>query len=193
MSFFESHSMPPVLPGLKVLAAVAALSFAHLAHADEPWVETGSLDFGTGASVRMLRLGVQKDMHKDWLQSNGNHVGMYWDFSLAQWRGNRHRDVPGQHQNITVIGATPTFRWQSDSRKGWFGELGIGYFLMSELYNNDSNRLSTAFQFGDHLGIGYKFDNKWEVVAKIQHFSNASIKKPNSGVNFAQVKVVRPF
>lgn len=185
--------MSSVITSSKFLLASFTLLFVQLAHAAEPWVETGSLEFGTGASVKMVRLGVQKDLHKEWLQSNGNHVNMYWDFSLAQWRGNRYQNVRGQHQNIYAIGATPTFRWQADNRRGLFGEFGIGYFLMSELYNNDSNRLSTAFQFGDHLGIGYAFANKWQVALQVQHFSNAAIKKPNSGVNFAQVKLTRPF
>ncbi len=64
---------------------------------------------------------------------------------------------------------------------------------VSELYNNDNNKLSTAFQFGDHLGAGYVFNNGWELGMKLQHFSNGGIKKPNSGVNFITVKLARPF
>ena len=172
---------------------LAALVVTQSAQAGEHWLDTASVEAGTGASVQMIRFGVQHDMNEEWFKSNGNHLTLVWDFSVAQWRGNAYRNVPGQHQNITVIGATPTFRWEKDNKQGWFGELGIGYHLFSELYNNDSNRLSTAFQFGDHFGIGYVFDNKWEATAKIQHYSNASIKKPNSGVNFFQLKLARPF
>lgn len=185
--------MSSVFTRWKFLFAGFSFLLAHAAYADEPWLDSGSLEIGTGASVKMWRVGVQKDLHKQWLQSNGNHVGLYWDFSLAQWRGSRYQNVPGQHQDLYVIGATPTLRWQADSRQGWFGEFGVGYFLTSTLYNNDSNRLSTAFQFGDHLGLGYAFANKWELALKVQHFSNAAIKKPNSGVNFAQLKLTRPF
>jgi lipid A 3-O-deacylase len=177
----------------KYWAALTVLVVAQSAQADDKWLDSASVDIGTGASVRMIRFGVQHDMNEEWLKSNGNHITLVWDFSIAQWRGNAHRNVPGQHQNITVIGATPTFRWEKDNKQGWFGELGIGYHLFSELYNNDSNRLSTAFQFGDHFGIGYVFDNKWEATAKVQHYSNASIKKPNSGVNFFQLKLARSF
>jgi hypothetical protein len=178
---------------MKFGAALTVLVVTQSAQAADKWLDTASVDVGTGASVQMIRFGVQHDMNEEWFKSNGNHITMVWDFSIAQWRGNAYRNVAGQHQNITVIGATPTFRWQMDNKKGWFGELGIGYHLFSELYNNDSNRLSTAFQFGDHLGIGYVFDNKWEATAKLQHYSNASIKKPNSGVNFFQLKLARPF
>jgi hypothetical protein len=37
------------------------------------------------------------------------------------------------------------------------------------------------------------FDNKWEVSAKIQHFSNGGIKEPNSGVNYGVVKAAYHF
>ena len=36
----------------------------------------------------------------------------------------------------------------------------------------------------DHLGVGYVTQSKWDLGLKIQHYSNASIKRPNSGANF---------
>jgi len=72
--------------------------------------------------------------------------------------------------------------------RGFYMEGGIGFHRLSDLYNNDGRRLSTLFQFGDHIGAGYIFDNKWEIGAKIQHFSNGGYRKPNSGVNFIEVK-----
>jgi lipid A 3-O-deacylase len=161
--------------------------------AEDNWFDSASVEFGQGAKVSMVRGAVQKDWHKEWFKSNGTHLGAYWDFSVSAWHGTAYRNVAGQKQNLMTIGAVPTFRYQNDSGKGWFLEAGVGYFLLSELYNNDSNRLSTAFQFGDHLGAGYVFDNKWQATAKIQHFSNGSIKRPNSGVNFAIIQLTRPF
>lgn len=152
-----------------------------------------SLEAGGGAKVQMLRVAVQKYWTRKYFQSNGTHIGAYWDFSLAQWRGNAYKDVDGQHQNITNIGVTPVLRFQSDSLKGWYVEGGIGFNLLSERYDNDSNFLSTNYQFGDHVGVGYVFDNKWELGMKLQHFSNGGFKKPNSGVNFLLVKLARPF
>jgi lipid A 3-O-deacylase len=155
--------------------------------------EKMSIEVGGGPKVQKVRVGVQWDWEKRWFQSNGRHLGAFNDLNIAQWRGNAYRNVPGVHQNLTVIGFTPTFRYQRDDKKGWFGEIGIGYHLFSELYNNDDNRLSTAFQFGDHFGGGYAFDNGWEATFKVQHYSNASIKRPNSGANFLVLKVARPF
>lgn len=173
--------------------AAASAALAPAANAADKLVDHASLEIGGGAKVQMVRIGVQSDWRRRWFQGNGWHLGGYWDASLAQWRGNAYRDVDGQHQNITNIGLTPVFRYQRDDLKGWYGEGGIGVNLISELYNNDSNRLSTAFQFGDHIGAGYVFNNGWEAGMKIQHFSNGGFKKPNSGVNFLVLKVSRSF
>lgn len=177
---------------LKTIPMLAALLISVPAFA-EGWIDQVSVEIGGGPSVQKIRFGARHTMDKRFFDSNGTHVGTYWDFSIAQWRGNAYRDVKGQHQNITVIGATPVFRFQRNDKKGYFAELGIGYHLFSELYNNDDNRLSTAFQFGDHIGAGYAFQNGAEVTFKIQHYSNASIKRPNSGANFLMFKVATPF
>lgn len=177
MKIFALAVLTTLLPSLAAAATVDGIS----------------LEAGGGAKVQMLRVAVQKNWARKYFQSNGTHVGAYWDFSLAQWRGNAYKDVDGQHQNITNIAVTPVLRFQSDDLKGWYAEAGIGLNLMSERYDNDSNFLSTAYQFGDHLGVGYVFDNKWELGMKLQHFSNGGFKKPNSGVNFLLVKLARPF
>ena len=64
---------------------------------------------------------------------------------------------------------------------------------LSKFYNNDGHRLSTLFEFGDHIGIGYVFKNHWEIGAKIEHFSNGGYSEPNSGVNFFDVRTIYHF
>ena len=156
-------------------------------------LDNASLEFGTGARVRMVRLAVQSDFESKWFVGNGRHLSGYWDASLAQWRGSAYQNIKGQHQNITNIGLKPVFRYQRDDGMGWYAEGGIGVNLLSERYDNDDNRLSTLFQFSDHIGGGYVFPNQWEVGMKIEHFSNGGIKSPNSGANFLMLKVARPF
>jgi lipid A 3-O-deacylase len=177
----------------KSVAAAAALMVTQAGFAADTLVDSASFEFGTGSKVKMVRFGAQADWSKRWFESNGTHLSGYWDASLAQWRGTAYRNQPGQNQNITNVGFTPVLRFQRDDKKGWYVEGGIGLNLLSDLYDNDDNRLSTRFQFGDHIGAGYVFDNKWEIGAKIQHFSNGGYKKPNSGVNFLQVKASYHF
>ncbi|MFL6707469.1 MAG: acyloxyacyl hydrolase [Massilia sp.] len=181
----------------RILARSALVLGAALAcqsvFAADTLADSAALEVGAGSKVQMIRLSAQKNWDRAWFESNGTHLSGYWDANIAQWRGNAYRGVPGDHENITVINLTPVFRFEASDKKGWYGEGGIGVSLFSKLYNNDDNRLSTAFQFGDHLGAGYVFANKWEIGAKIQHYSNGGFKKPNSGVNWFVLKVARPF
>lgn len=39
-------------------------------------------------------------------------------------------------------------------------------------------------QFTSLIGVGYWFDNGWEVGARIQHISNARLYEPNPDINF---------
>ena len=156
-------------------------------------IDSASLEYGSTSKARIARLGVQKQWEKRWFVSNGTHLSGYWDLSLAQWRATAHRNIPGERQDITNLGFTPVFRFQSDNKLGWYAEGGIGLNLLSERYDNDGSELSTHFQFGDHIGTGYVFANGWDVGMKIQHFSNGGFKKPNGGVNFLILKAARAF
>lgn len=175
---------------LMKISAVLALLASTSAFAG---IDSAALEVGAGARVQMVRASVQKSWSRPMWQSNGTHIAGHWDYSIAHWRGTAYRNVRGDHQNLTDIGVTPTFRFQRDSAQGWYLEGAIGVHLLSELYNNDGNRLSTAFQFGDHVGVGYVFPSGWDAAVKVQHFSNGSIKRPNSGANFLVLRVARPF
>lgn len=174
----------------KSLIAGLALTAAHSAVLA---IDAVSFEVATGDQVKMVRLGLQSDWEHRWFQSNGTHLGGFWDLSLAQWRGTQYQNIPGATQNITSIGLTPVFRFQQDSKKGLYAEAGIGIHLLSELYDNNNSHLSTSFQFGDEVGVGYVFNNKLDIGLKLQHFSNGGIKKPNDGVNFASIRARYSF
>lgn len=156
-------------------------------------VDGASLEMGGGNEVRMVRLGVQSNWQQRWFESNGSHVGAFWNAAVFHWRGNAYRGVAGQRQNITGIGVMPVFRLRSDSLTGWYAEGGIGVNLLTGLYENNGDQLSTRFQFNDQLGAGYVFKNGWDAGVKFEHFSNGGIKKPNSGVNFLLFRLARQF
>jgi hypothetical protein len=173
-----------------VIAAIAASALEITPSASA--ADSVSGEFATGNKTKMIRLGAQWNWEKSWFRSNGTQLGGYWDLTLADWRGTRYRNTD-QTQNIVDIGITPVFRFQASSRKGMYGEAGVGAHLMSHVYNNNGRRLSTAFEFGDHLAAGYVFTNGLDVGLKVQHFSNGGIKQPNNGVNFAVIRLAYPF
>jgi len=178
------------------LAALCAAVFAPSAFAQSNvgngYVDSMSVEYGTGPQQRMVRLAVQSDWDKQWFASNGRHLSGYWEANLGLWRLNAYDNVRGRNKNIGTIGLTPVFRYQNDNKLGLYGEIGIGINLFSSLYKNEDKVLSTAFQFGDHLGIGYT-TAKWDFGLKYQHYSNASIKSPNAGANWFIAKAAYRF
>ena len=147
-----------------------------------------ALEIGRGDGTDMGRVAVQWGWNKRWFEGGDWHLGGYWDLGLGYWRGD---DVlPGQNDDIAEIGFTPVFRFQRNSLAGPYFEGGIGAHLLSRTQIGDK-RFSTKFQFGDHLGLGYRFGAKgaWDLGYRFQHLSNGSIKKPNDGINFHQVRL----
>ncbi|OGB22045.1 MAG: hypothetical protein A3I66_19290 [Burkholderiales bacterium RIFCSPLOWO2_02_FULL_57_36] len=151
-------------------------------------IDSASLEFGTGNRTDVTRVGLQWSWDRQWRKRNGTHIGAYWDLSLAEWRGNRFQNQPGNTQRFMAIGITPVFHLQNDDLTGLYSEAGVGLQHLFETYDNNGRRLSTNFQFASHLGIGYVFRNKLDLGMRIQHFSNGGIKKPNGGVNFIVVR-----
>jgi len=176
-----------------MLAAAAVLLAAQSASAFD--VDTAYGEYASASKVKMLRLGATRDFKPEWrwFSSNGTHVTGYWDASIGYWEGRQYRNVPGARQHIVDVGFTPVFRFENTSKRGFYLEGGIGAHLMSRTYDNNEDRLSTAFQFGDHIGVGYVFDNRLDIALKFQHFSNGGVKKPNSGVDYAVLKAAYRF
>jgi lipid A 3-O-deacylase len=165
---------------LSSLAAAAALFAAQAGHAQSTGlVDSVSVEAGGGEHMQLVRFAAQKDWNQNWLPYGGYHLSGYWDANVAYWRANRWLDVPGNHKNLAVIGITPVFRWEADDKLGFYADAGIGAALFSSVYRNTHRPLSTA--------------DKWEVGARIQHYSNGGIKHPNGGVNLAVLKVAYHF
>jgi lipid A 3-O-deacylase len=173
-------------------ASGAGVLLAALSSAPALALDGLAIELGRGEGVDRARVGLQWDWNRQLLKFSDWHLGGYWDASLAQWHDGEVR--PGQNDSITDLGFTPVFRVQANSLTGPYFEAGIGLHLLSHTQIGDK-RLSTAFQFGDHLGFGYRFGAKsaFDVGYLFQHHSNASIKRPNPGINFHQVRLQYHF
>ena len=172
--------------------AYIALALSALAGAPAHAVDGVSVVVGGGDGVDMGRVGVQWDWKKRWFQGANWHLGGYWDAAIGYW----HRgDVrPGEHDEIVDLGLTPVFRIQPNALAGPYVEAGIGFHVLSHTSIGD-RRMSTAFQFGDHIGVGYRFGARgaFDLGYRLQHHSNASIKRPNPGINFHQIRLQYNF
>jgi hypothetical protein len=157
------------------------------------WAIDGfAVEVGQDRKTDMARIAAQWQWSKRWLQGQAWHVGGYWDLSVAQWE--RDQATPGDRKQVTEIGLTPVFRLQGNDLRGLYLEGGIGAHLLSATQLGDK-RFSTAFQFGEHLGFGYRFGVRgaMDVSYRYQHLSNADIKKPNDGINAHQLRLLYWF
>jgi opacity protein-like surface antigen len=144
-----------------------------------------------GSGTEMIRAAAQWDWNRRWLQGKEWHVGGFWNVGAGYWQ----RDAtPGQNGELYEIGVTPVFRLQGNELAGPYVEAGVGAHLLSETSLGD-RRFSTSFQFGSHLGVGYRFGARqaFDLSYSYQHLSNADIKKPNDGIDFHQVRLQYHF
>lgn len=174
---------------IKVMS-VSALTIALLPHAHA--VDSSSVEFATGNKTQFVRVGAQWNWQNKWFESDGRHIGAYWDGIISEWQQNDYQRT-GANQRLTDIGITPVFRYQSDDKKGVYAEAGIGMHYLSKIYDNNGRTFSTNFQFGDHIGVGYVTDNGLDFALKVQHFSNGAIKHPNPGANFVVIKMAYKY
>lgn len=155
-------------------------------------VDGVAFEAGRGEGVSRGRAAIQWDWKKQWFRGSTWHLGGYWDLSMGYWRDGSV--APGQNDDIVDVGITPVFRIQPNALKGPYVEAGIGAHLLSHSSIGDK-RLSTSFQFGDHIGIGYRFGDRgaFDLGYRFQHHSNAGSKRPNPGINFHQVRMQYHF
>lgn len=139
-------------------------------------VDSLSAELGRGTrGVDEWRIGVQWVQKPKWLEDT--LMRLYWNAALGAWES----DIG----TVQELGLTPTFRYGRE--RGAYFDVGIGFHVLSEKRISSQIEFSTKFQFGDHLGIGYRFE-RYDVSMRLQHLSNAGIRNPNPGINFLQVR-----
>jgi len=123
----------------------------------------------------------------DWKSSGGGWTG-YTELLVGVWSA---KAVGGGRDQFAHIALSPIFRYHFDSGNSpVFFEGGIGLSLTSPKYLTPTKTFSTSFNFVDTLGVGYSFgpNRNQAVTLRLQHISNASIKKPNPGEEFLQLR-----
>lgn len=138
-------------------------------------------------------LGVLLPWH-DWSYPLGSgRITGYWDISASDWSA----IFRGDRKNTWVIAAKPSLRWRPhQGQSPFFVEAGLGVSLATNhIYRTDTKDFSTRINFATHLGIGYLFGEQQlnEVSLRLEHHSNAGIKRPNPGENFLQLRYARRF
>lgn len=118
----------------------------------------------------------------------GGQLTGYWDLYASRWS---YDGLAGQREHLSLIGLTPTLRLRMDEgRSAWFWEGGVGLTVADKRYEIPNRTFSTRANFASHLGLGVSLgeQRQHDLVLRVQHVSNAGIKKPNPGENFVQLR-----
>ena len=160
---------------MKKIFAVLAVFLSLPAHA----LDGVFGEFGPGdRDASIIRAGVVANHDLRWLPAR---VRLYWELSIAQWD-----TQPG---SVNELALTPVFRYARAGR-GPYVEGAIGLHFLSTTSVHRDAPFSTHFQFGDHVGVGYRFA-KYDLGMRLQHLSNAGLRNPNPGINFLLIRIAR--
>ena len=149
--------------------------------------ETVAVEVGYGQDVRVQSLEFDFDCPTCRLAAP-EHTSLAWEFAAQAMQGHRPNEA---NDNLFALGAMPLVRYSWPERNGGiFVEDGVGVHLVSHTRLYNERELSTAFQFGELLGVGLRFcgRNICEAGIRLQHMSNANIKRPNDGVTFPAIR-----
>ena len=141
-------------------------------------VQSVSAETGRGThDVDLWRFGAQWAEHPHWLEQS--RWTLYWDLTYGGWQGNAG--------NVHDVGLTPVFRY-AQAPRGPYLEGAIGLHLLTDEHISRRLDFSTHFQFGDHIGAGYRLE-RYDFSVRLQHLSNGGMRNPNPGINFLVVRV----
>jgi lipid A 3-O-deacylase len=173
-----------ILAGLLWIAATSPSAYA---------IDSVALGVGKSDGADLVRIAAQQNWQRTWTLRNFT-VTAFWDYAVGYWRAEQ---LGEGKRDIIDVGVTPVFRLSYDKldRVLPYLEAGIGVHLLSHTVNSEKIKLSTAFQFGDQIGAGLRFGPhyQYDLSYRFQHLSNASIKTPNDGANYHQLRFTYHF
>ena len=141
----------------------------------------------SGMELASVGLQLPWAWRRPWL---GGELSGLWDAHVARWHVSAASGGPGRRQ-WTQLALVPTLRLRFDGgRSPWFVEGGIGLSVIDGHVQTRDERFSTRFNFTDHLGVGVNLGNHWQhqLLLAVRHVSNGSIRKPNPGESFLQLR-----
>lgn len=154
-----------------------------------------ALSSGQGIhSITPYRFAFSWDFGSLWEPQIGWALRGVWETSIGIWDGPERSNLTANRPcNLALTTTGPMLKWQK--RHPWsrtsivpYSEIGVGLSWLSEK-EIQGRILSLHFQFEDKAGIGFRFgqNQQYDLSLRAYHYSNASLKRPNSGVNLAMV------
>ena len=126
--------------------------------------------------IDIFRAGLVKDWNVQWLQNATGYVTGYFELSYNHWEDGG--------DTTHGVALSPVFQYAfNPGEDGWYPyiEGGVGVAYIDEYFIGTRN-LSSNLQFEDRIGVGFRF-NSLDLSFRYMHYSNASLKEPNDGID----------
>ena len=142
------------------------------------YVDAATLSLGESRDgIKIYRLGLRKDFNSRWLESSVGYLSGYYELSVNYWKGKS-----SNNKNNYGIALSPVFNYYFNMGEiKPYLEAGIGVSLFKNKMI-DGRNLATNFLFEDRIGVGARVGN-FDFSFRFMHYSNASIKAPNMGID----------
>ncbi|MCF8113962.1 MAG: acyloxyacyl hydrolase [Desulfotignum sp.] len=127
-------------------------------------------------NIDIFRLGVQKKFSTQWFETHMGSLSGYFELSYNRWEKSG--------KQIHGAAFSPVFAYYFNTGSSAvtpYVEGGIGAAYIDD-YKIDGRNLSTSFQFEDRISLGVII-NQIDLKLGYMHYSNASIKSPNDGID----------
>lgn len=145
-----------------------------------------SLHYGIGDHYQRLTLNYETPSIWTYQFGGWGRLDLTPEFGASYWWADGGRSP----SSVWQLNAIPMFRWWTGER--FYLEAGIGATVFSRTRFADEN-ISTAFQFGDHVGMGLLLTPNNRIGVRYSHFSNSRIKRPNPGLDMLQLTYTYQF
>ena len=150
------------------------------------------LQAGGGQNVDAASIGVQWPWA--WRTAAlGGEFGARTELFGSVWRA---QAVGGGRETFVQLGLVPLLRYRfAEGRSPWFLEGGIGLSVTDKRFVTRSREFGSSWNFSDNLALGRSFGEQGlhELSLRLQHTSNAGIKKPNPGLNLVMLRYAAAF
>lgn len=145
-----------------------------------------SLQYGYNSKYQ--RFGLAYETPSLWRHdfANDGHIDLGVEFGVGYWKADGNREPDSMWQAAIV----PVLRWWP--RETYYFELGVGPSLLSRAHFA-GKELSTRFQFTSHIGGGFVINDVHRFGLRYTHVSNASIKRPNPGLDLIEASYTYQF
>ncbi len=159
----------------------------------KPAIAQLGLFISSGDGVRDItpyRFSANWDFGPIWRCDKPWALTFNWETSGAFWHGSHGPNDGNDRLHLVTTG--PMFRWQRIENENFQpyleGGVGLSWLSRSDIGGRE---LSIHFQFEDKLGIGFRFgkNGRYDIAYRLYHYSNASIERPNSGVNIQMINL----